>query len=87
MYYQNQSQIIQVVHKQGTPLLVFQRINSPTFRMANWQTCVGGTMTFDIRKIRTAKCSTYWIDQSLEFSCICYQKEVSKMENEKKNKN
>lgn len=73
----NSHRLFRLYISRTQPLLAFQRINSPTFRMVKWQTSVGGTMTSDFRKIRTAstgtaKCSTYWIDQSLEFSCICY---------------
>lgn len=51
----------------------FKDTNSPTINMVNWQTCLGGTMTFDIRKVTgirivgtgAAKCSTYqMIDKS-----------------------
>ena len=86
-HYYRQSQTIQAVHKQVTKVVDISN-NSPTFKMIDWQTSLGGTMAFDNRKItdlRTVsigedKCSTYWrTNQSLEIFCICYEKESQKM--------
>ena len=54
--------------------------------MVKWQTCMGGKMGFEVGKVMgiriagtgAVKCSTYYIiNQSLEFSCICYFKKKS----------
>ena len=49
-YYQGQSHSIQTVHKQGTTAVGTFEVQL-VLQIDDWQTCLGGTVVFDIRKI------------------------------------